>query len=86
MRPAPPRALDRDPAAERDPGDVRLAVQAERVVEIEHRVARFAALGSMPSGSGDESPKPGMSTAIASRPSASRSSTGDHWTTEPPSE
>ena len=31
------RALDRDPAAERDPGDVRIAVQAERVVEVEHR-------------------------------------------------
>ena len=48
--------------------------------------ARFAALGSIPSGSGGDSPKPGMSTATTSRSAASRSSTGDHWTSEPPSE
>ena len=63
--------LDRHPAAKRsrrragDPSDSWNASTA---------AARFAALGSTPSGSGGDSPKPGMSTATTSRSAASRSS------------
>ena len=49
-------------------------------------VARFAARGSTPFGSSGDSPNPGMSTATTSCSAASRSITGDHWISDPPSE
>ena len=47
--------------------------------------ARFAAVGSSPSGSGGAAPKPGMSTACTSRSASSSGITGSQMLRVPPS-